>query len=289
MNIKFSYNMAGKYILKTMLACCLIFSILACSTINDRKATASKLATGNNLRKLLVRTDNFILTTYSKIGNDKRPIRVYIEGDGASWVTPRQLATNPTPRDPVALKLAAEDTAYPNILYIARPCQYTDHDLDKKCSSEYWFKKTFSQEVIDSFNQTIDYFNKNNNKISLIGYSGGAAVAILVAASRNDVASIRTVAGNLDHKAVTDLHNATFLDGSLNPINVAEKVKHIPQHHFSGAKDMTVPSDITKKFVQRARSNSGSCAQMTILPDMGHYKGWEYKWNDLLGYSLKCE
>lgn len=54
-------------------------------------------------------------------------------------------------------------------------------------------------------------------RLTLVGYSGGAAVAALLATRRNDVARLVTVDGNLDHRAWTAHHRVTPLTGSLNP------------------------------------------------------------------------
>lgn len=48
------------------------------------------------------------------------------------------LSNSPTPKQPLALQLAERD-AHPNVVYIARPCQYTSHALDLHCVPEYWF------------------------------------------------------------------------------------------------------------------------------------------------------
>ena len=50
-------------------------------------------------------------------------VHVYIEGDGYAWATTTDPSDDPTPINPLALRLAAVDDA-PNVLYLARPCQF---------------------------------------------------------------------------------------------------------------------------------------------------------------------
>jgi len=52
-------------------------------------------------------------------------------------------------------------------------------------------------------------------QIQLIGYSGGGATAALIAARRDDISRLITVAGNLDHDKWTQLHTITPLTHSL--------------------------------------------------------------------------
>ena len=67
---------------------------------------------------------------------------------------------------------------------------------------------------MQNMNQTIDNIKANagfgeQDKLELIGYSGGAAVAVLLAARRNDVKIIRTVARDLNHELMSEYHHTT--------------------------------------------------------------------------------
>jgi pimeloyl-ACP methyl ester carboxylesterase len=121
------------------------------------------------------------------------------------------------------LALAAHDPAK-KVVYLARPCQFNDFDLTP-CDSAYWSNNRFSQEVIEAMNCAVSSFMRKMHaqKINLIGYSGGAAVAALLAARRHDVVSLRTVAGNLDHNFVNHYHEVDAMPESLNVIDIAEK------------------------------------------------------------------
>lgn len=94
----------------------------------------------------------------------------------------------------MGLKLAALD-ASPNVVYLARPCQYVWSPL---CSDIYWTDRRFAVEVVEAMSAAIDRLILPGQKLHLVGYSGSGAVAVLVAARRPDVVSLRTIAGNLD-------------------------------------------------------------------------------------------
>ncbi len=94
---------------------------------------------------------------------------------GGGW---EQRGSDPTPRNPVALKLAAADGASA-VLYVARPCQFAGVDRDPDCTEKYWTSHRFAPEVIDSTSAVIDRAKKvaGVTAVELIGFSGGGAVA----------------------------------------------------------------------------------------------------------------
>ena len=70
-------------------------------------------------RKL--RGDGFELIAYgNRIAHPSGRLHVYLEGDGVPWITRTLIALDPTPRNPLALRLMALDPA--PALYLARPC-----------------------------------------------------------------------------------------------------------------------------------------------------------------------
>jgi hypothetical protein len=253
----------------------------------DGSGAITALAANNGFARLQVPTDVFVLTAYRKITAPTQPIDVYIEGDGLAWLSDNQPSANPTPHKALGLRLATHDLS-PNVLYIARPCQFTPFELDGHCSETYWTDRRFSEEVIRSVNQAIDKLTAitPRPRLNLIGYSGGGAVAVLVAARRSDVVSLRTVAGNLDHEEVNRLNEVSPLEGSLNAIDQAKKVQDIPQLHFSGSEDEIVPPSIAARFI--AAMSSTRCARARIIESASHENGWEEVWQNLLRDKVAC-
>ncbi len=136
-------------------------------------------------------------------------------------------------------------------------------------------------------NRAVDALEKEAaaTNINLIGYSGGGAIAVLLAARRDDVVSIRTIAGNLDTVAVNNYHKVDQMHYSLNPADYATKISHIPQYHFSGANDTIVPEFIAKEFAAKA----GNCARVSVVKGATHFSGWKEGWKSLLAEPVTCE
>lgn len=229
----------------------------------------------------------FNLTAWERISNPAAPVNIYIEGDGLAWLNKRTKSMNPTPPNPLTLRLAAADKSE-NVVYIARPCQYTGWINDGACPDRYWTNGRTAPEVISAYSQALDVLRKyyQVGSFNLIGYSGGAAVAALLAAERPDVLSLRTIAGNTNYTAFSKLHNVSPLDASINPIDVAAKLSHLPQQHFIGASDTIVPVAIFDSW--KLASGDTACIQSSILPGATHEKGWAEKWPELLNMPLSC-
>jgi len=275
-----------KYSLKIPITILIITSFLACSGCVRTSRFTDLSAEEKGFRKELVQTDTFNITVFSRINEKGGPLTVYIEGDGRAWKSKRRLSKDPTPRSTLVFDLATMDPGE-NIVYMARPCQYTPKEDEPLYDPVYWSSKRFSEPVIVSADQVIEYFKDRTGAedIHLIGYSGGGAVAVLVAARRDDIASIRTIAGNLDHVAVNRHNKASQLKGSLNPIDFAEKVSSIPQNHFAGDKDNIVPSFIADGFIDRMPD--GNLAKKIEVKGCTHHKGWKDKWPTLLRVPFK--
>lgn len=256
-----------------------VIFLLGCQT-----TSVFKLAQSAKLDKVYLKTQYFTLTSYQRIRKLGQPINIYIEGDGLAWLTKSRLSTDPTPRNPLVLKLASLDFA-DNVAYLARPGQYTQSAKDI-CSQEYWSNKRFSKEVIDSINQAIDQicWQAKADKINLIGYSGGAAIAIIIAAKRNDVISLRTIAGNLNPQAVNKYHKVSDLYGSLNPLDYLDKIRNLAQRHFQAGKDTIIPLFIAQDFVKALGDKD--FRRITLISQASHDNGWLERWPELLSYPL---
>jgi len=259
----------------------LFFATLSCESLHHRHAKASSIAKKSGFSLERIKSGQFLLTTFKKEITNEKNLVVYIEGDGFAWKRKNIQSIDPTPKDPVALKLAVRDPRN-SILYIARPCQYLSQHEIKECHPKYWSTHRYAEEVIRSINSVIDseILNTKINSISLVGYSGGGTVAALIAARRNDVTSLTTVAANLDHVQWTTMHDITPLSGSLNAADYAIKIEHIAQLHLIGAKDKLVPRSITEAY--KAKANNPEKIKIKTIPDFNHQCCWEQHWQTLL-------
>jgi poly(3-hydroxybutyrate) depolymerase len=111
--------------------------------------------------------------------------------------------------------------------------------------------------------------------IHLVGYSGGGAVVAMLAAKRKDIASIRTVAGYMDHVALNRDVKVSQLIGSLDPIKAAPRLKSVPQIHYTGRQDKRIPSWVLKNF-----SNAVGASNCITIRKVNakHEEGWEEIW-----------
>ena len=249
---------------------------------------ANRIAVPANLHKRQISADPFSITVFERIYAEGQPATIYIEGDGKAWLSKTRPSMDPTPEYPVGLQLASRDLGE-NVISIARPCQYSGMLAENTpCPQEFWTDRRFSLDVMESMNTVLDKL-KNRYDLRgyhLVGFSGGAAVAAMLAAKRDDVLSLRTVAGNLDHVALNNHHNVSAMPGSLNPRDFAADIAHIPQHHFLGAWDETVPAAVYESF--RAAMGPSTCIRMSMVDEVNHEEGWVNRWPSLLAMPVDC-
>lgn len=224
-----------------------------------------------------LQTKDFLLASWSKINNLGKPVRIYIEGDGFAWINSYTPSFDPTPSDLMVLEMAGKDASV-NVIYLARPCQFL---TSKECRTYYWTNGRFDEKVVSSQKEALRMLMKKYKAPSaeLVGYSGGAVIALLAALDIPEISKVYTVAGVLDHKAWSSFHKDSPLEGSLNPADYKSRLKNIPQTHFVGGADKTVPVLLTERFVY---SLNGNNVDMIIIPGASHNKGWTDIWPRLI-------
>lgn len=258
----------------------LLLALAACSRIPSppaRADAAQQLTLAAGWTGEIIDAAPFSLQVFYPASLQKAAtLTVYIEGDGLAWVGSSTISADPTPVNPLALKLALKDPG--PAAYLARPCQFVTGVRAAACASKYWTSHRFASDVIASSNAAIEVLKAKFGAVSLrlVGYSGGGAVAALVAAGRHDVVGLITVAGNLDHRAWTTAHHLNPLTGSLNPPDFAASLASIPQTHFIGGKDKVVG-----EFVARSYANSlprEARPRLVVIPDFDHHCCWAAQW-----------
>ncbi|PCJ31074.1 MAG: alpha/beta hydrolase [Gammaproteobacteria bacterium] len=282
MNYKNSY-------LKFYLTFILISSLSACSSIpssSQRQSTFHQLTSTNGWKTSLIHTQEFdLMTAHSVVIADTELLTIYIEGDGLAWLNKHTVSSDPTPINPLALRLSLNH-AGANAAYLARPCQFTGGINARGCNQHIWTDSRFSNSVISSSSVAIDTLKKefNATKLRLIGFSGGAAVAALLVARRDDVSELITVAGNLDHFAWTQHHKISPLTRSLNPVDYLPSLAKVKQFHFVGSKDTVMPSFLAQQFVDKLPANSP--AHVFVIQQQTHSCCWQEVWPELLSTHL---
>lgn len=206
---------------------------------------------------------------------------VYIEGDGLAYLRPGRPSDDPTPTDPVALRLALADSWPGPVLYLARPCQYVQGGVARGCGVADWTTGRFSVRAVQALDEAVSRAKAATGarRVALHGYSGGGAMAALLAEGRPDVTFLATVAGNLDHALWTRLHGDAPLSGSLNPVDRAEATRALPQLHVLGGSDTVISSALLDSWSARL---PGARLTRVVLPGVGHAGPWESAWPELL-------
>lgn len=245
----------------------------------ERHDTALKLAAEKSWQEKVLSTSSFELMSFSApVIAPKESITVYIEGDGFAWVSRSQVSLNPTPITPLTLRLAMaqpEGTA----IYLARPCQYVWQD--GLCEKKYWTTDRFSSLIVSSLDQALTQLKQQYDaqSITLVGYSGGASLAALLAAKRDDITKLISVAGNLDHEQWTTTQKISPLINSLNPIDHIDRLQDIKQLHFVGEKDEIVPPHLVRTFVRTY--NKRELSQVIMIDAFSHSCCWAEQWPTL--------
>ena len=211
-------------------------------------------------------------------------LHVYIEGDGSPYSSPGIAAKDPTPQNPLTLRLMAKDSL--PAIYLGRPC-YFGFATTPPCSDLYWTSYRYGQEVIDSMVAALQGFLGKNHqkKIVFFGHSGGGTLALLLAPYFKETKTVVTVGSNLDIDAWTVHHNYEPLAGSLNPSRRPPLSKSVFQLHMAGSRDANVPPQIIHAEVLRQTNG-----EVAVVENFDHVCCWEKAWPDLLKkYGLSEE
>lgn len=257
---------------------------MGCS-LQDRHATGPSLATAAGWRWQTIAAGDFDLAAAIRPAlRDAGPnniLVVYLEGDGLAYLTPTRPAQDPTPVDPVALRLALSHPGTGPVAWLARPCQYADAWTSRPCASAYWTDARWAPEVVTGVGAALDRLKLESGvaHILLVGYSGGGPLAALLAERRSDVSALVTVAGNLDLKRWVQDHGLTPLDRSLDPADGAAALATLPQIHLSGDHDNIVSQDVARAFLARLPPHAP--AQLLTIAGQDHGSNWAAAWPQL--------
>jgi alpha/beta hydrolase family protein len=260
-------------------------ALVACSTVDmaprARKADLIALDAGWSGRTIAA--GSFDLASFSSPPASGAPeiLTVYIEGDGLAFLDRVTVSADPTPVDPLALRLAIAGPQRPSA-YLARPCQYALPDHGRNCGPALWTSRRYAPEVIDSLDRAVEVLKDaaGARQLVLVGYSGGGAVAALLAARRNDVAGLVTVVANLDIGYWVKRDKLEPLTGSLDPVAFTARLAAVPQVHFAGGRDQVVGADVVRSYI--AHLPTPHRATLVEIAGYDHRCCWADTWRELL-------
>lgn len=246
-----------------------------------RRHDAERLAEAAGWEGIRLPAGNFVLAAFVPHRALQSDIlTVYVEGDGLSWISRSQVSGDPTPMHPVGLALAMRQPGGA-AAYLARPCQFVTGSDAAGCESSWWTGRRFAPQVIVASDLAIDQLKQRfgARRLVLVGYSGGGAVAALVAARRHDVIFLATVAGNVDTDAWVRRNKLSALSESLNPADAWQALSTVPQLHFVGGRDRSVGVDVARSY--QARFPVGRQPALKVIDGFDHVCCWVERWPSL--------
>jgi dienelactone hydrolase len=236
-------------------------------------ARVDRLATGWGMQPAWIEGLGFQHRIYRTPGGTP-PVHVYLEHDGLPWRTETTISTDPTPRNPLVLRLMRRDPA-PSI-YLGRPC-YFGTAAAPGCTPALWTHARYSTQVVDSMMAALGRLLDPDRDVVFIGHSGGGALAMLLAERHPRTRAVLTLAGNLDTTAWARHHGYTPLRHSLNPAERPPLPAAILQRHYLGGADRHVPPGVVKRFAA-----TRSRGEVIEVAGFDHVCCWEDRWPEML-------
>lgn len=196
---------------------------------------------------------------------DSNELHIYIEGDGTPYLDRTTVASDPTPRNPLALRLMRRDPAFS--VWVGRPCYF---GLARDCTPAMWTTHRYSRFVVSSMREVIrDLVARYEpSRVVLIGHSGGGTLAMLLAPFIDQTAAVITVGANLDIDGWANLHGYDRLHGSMKPGTLPETIRTF---HYAGGRDTNVPPHLIPDAIVYKRFDHHCC--------------WERVWPEILRYT----
>lgn len=202
-------------------------------------------------------------------------LHIYLDGDGRIWRDANTLLPRPLTERSLALQLLREDPA--PALLIGRPC-YLDVD-DARCEPRWWTSARYSESIVASLAAVAQHHAEPYRQVLLIGYSGGGALATLLAPRLPQTTAVITIAANLDTQAWRAQHrySAAVIDESLDPARQPPLPARIAQWHYAGGNDTNVLPQWIERYAARQPA-----AHFILRDNFDHRCCWSESWAEML-------
>jgi len=263
-----------KVVVRLISIVCLTLTIVSC-TAPEVRLQQEAMRLGFN--RTIAQGTEFKHVVYTNNARNRGDeLHVYLDGDGTPWINNRWISEDPTPRNPLLLRLMSLDTM--PAVYLGRPCYHGFSDTPP-CEPGLWTNERYSEVVVKTMAAALDHILKplRMRRVVLIGYSGGGTLAMLLAEQVQNLRGIVTISGNLDVEAWSSLHGYAPLIGSKNPAQQPPLNPALFQLHLAGSKDQNVPVSLIQPTVLHQYS-----AQLIVLPEFDHTCCWEKIWPSVL-------
>ena len=265
----------------------LLFAIVLSACSSNPSLRFDHRAAQLGLSKTVYSNSQFELSIYARDkstasdqNNFSSVLHVYLDGDGTPWITPNHISIDPTPRMDTVLNLMHQDTE--SSIYLGRPC-YHNQARDEHCDPALWTSARYSKPVVDALIFSLTKYVTDRSTIqpvdaiTLIGFSGGGTLAMLMAPNIPLVRRIITINGNLDIDHWTRQHGFSPLSHSLNPIHQPKLPEHIEVHHLFGRKDKIIDAHYLANYFSTYPNT-----KTTIFDEFSHHCCWNQVWREIV-------
>jgi hypothetical protein len=257
---------------KLFLVVCIVI-VSACQSpheLFEKKALASALTSQ------VVKTEFFSHKIYKNNRQSNGTLHIYLTGDGLPWTAGVIPSIDPTPRSTIILNLIEQDKS--SALILGRPC-YHGLENDSLCDSSFWTSKRYAPVIINSLSNAIEQLSEQYRatNVVIIGYSGGGALAVLLAEKIPNVSAVITVGANLNTQWWTQYHNLLPLSGSVNPFERPDLPMMIIQKHYVGSEDKIIPASLVETYTNLHRAS-----ELVIIDGFNHQCCWQNIWPEIL-------
>ena len=165
-----------------------------------------------------------------------------------------------------------------------RPCQF-EALAAQGCEPAVWTSRRYGPANLSLMSKALSELKREHEELLLIGFSGGGVMAALLAATRDDVRGLITIAANLDTRAWTQHHRVSPLTGSLNPASFGRRLAAVPQVHLAGGADPVVAPGILKAYLDAI--GLPAAGHSLLRPTFDHSCCWVDDWETLEGTAMQ--
>jgi len=260
------------------IGCMLCAACLAACTTPGRRIDA--LASDLHFQRVVEPGKGFRHVVYRNHAPMRNGVlHVYLEGDGTPYWQGNLTAPDPTPRNPLMLRLMALDPD--QSIYVGRAC-YLGLYRDAACHPIFWTLRRYGPEVLVSLGAVLrsEAARSGAARLELFGHSGGGTLAVLLAQRLEPVTRVVTVAANLDLAAWCQLHDFSPLAGSISPVDEPPMRNGVTMLHLVGGRDTNTPPWMV---LDAARARGGE--PVRVIEGFDHACCWESLWKDILEQS----
>ena len=266
-----SYGGYEKFLRRIAVNVVVIATLAGCALSTD------ELVEQNNLQESIVSGNTYrhVVFRPASLSGGSR-LNVYVGGDGIPWDNGRRPSADPTPKNALTIKLMILDDT--DAVFVGRPC-YFGLVQNKECSVADWTSGRYAEKIVASMTSVINQLaiEGGYEEVVLIGYSGGGALARLVAPHVSRVVGLLTISGNLDTAEWTSARGFLPLTDSVNPAATPPLSANLLHVQAIGQRDSVVPKSVTDSY---AAHNSNLV--VWTFSDFDHACCWADEWISIL-------